>query len=62
MGPLPMRVEWRCVLTTHMAQSVMTHGMNLMPESYADSWDITSSVSYKHEAKCSRMYILCFFP
>ena len=40
-----MRVEWRCALTTHMAQSVMTHGMNLMPESSADSWDMTIIVS-----------------
>ena len=39
-----MRVEWRCALTTHMAQSVMTHGMNLMPESSADSWDMTQMV------------------
>ena len=44
MGPLPMRVEWRCALTTHMVQSVMTHGMNLMPESSADSWDMTTMV------------------
>ena len=64
MGPLPMRVEWRCALTTHTAQSVMTHGMNLMPKSYADSWDITSSVSYQHKNHVySRVYAsACFLP
>ena len=45
MAPLPMRVEWRCALTTHMAQSVMTHGMNLMPESSADNWDTITMVN-----------------
>ena len=57
MAPLPMRVEWRCALTTHMAQSVMTRGMNLMPESSVDNWDMITRVSSKmkgctHEITC----------
>ena len=28
----------------HMAQCVMTGGMNLMPESSADNWDMTLMV------------------
>ena len=57
MAPLPMRVEWRCALTTHMAQSVMTHGMNLMPESSADNWDMITRVSSKMK-RCT-LGIIC---
>ena len=46
MGPLPMRVEWKFVPMGHMAQYVMTGGMNLMPESSADNWDMTLMVSF----------------
>ena len=46
MGPLPMRVEWRFVPMGHMAQCVMTGGMNLMPESSADNWDMTLMVMF----------------
>ena len=45
MGPLPMRVEWRFVPMGHMAQCVMTGGMNLMPESSADNLDMTLMVN-----------------
>ena len=57
MAPLPMRVEWRCAPTTHMAQSVMTHGMNLMPESSADNWDMITRVSSKMK-RCT-LGIIC---
>ena len=50
MGPLPMRVEWRFVPMGHMAQCVMTGGMNLMPESSVDNWDIMLMVrAFQHK-------------
>ena len=44
MGPLPLKEEWRSASTTVMAVSAMISGMNLMPESSADSLDITIPV------------------
>ena len=48
MALLPMRVEWRSAITTHMAQCVMTTGMNWMPELYVDNLDTTTLVQIEN--------------
>ena len=58
MGPLPMRVEWRFVPMGHMAQCVMTGGMNLMPESSADNWDMLLMVRSSHGSELMQYYVL----
>ena len=46
-----------------MAQSVMTHGMNLMPESFANNLDMITMVTICHAVNLSPLYPFLFlFP
>ena len=40
------RVGWRCAITMHMAQCVMTSGMSWRPEWSVHNWDTMETVRY----------------
>ena len=46
MAPLLWRVELKCVTTMHMAQCVMTSGMNWRPEWSVGNWDLVERVRF----------------